>query len=139
MESPGSLREEGPAIVLDTTVALSPTAPRDARRLLADAMPNLPGRELEAAQLLITETIAEGMRHSNLPERTPIHVRLSCDPRRLRVTVEAPGWRVVAPAATLWDEDSSEIGMLVLSYLADRWGVEGGTDAPTVWFELDLR
>jgi hypothetical protein len=56
----------------------------------------------------------------------------------LRIAVEDPGWAAVVPPSTVWDGDAADLGPLLLSYLADRWGVDHGDRSPVVWFELEL-
>ena len=78
------------------------------------------------------------VRHSALPPGTPLHVAITVSSRVLRISVEDPGWEVFVPPSTVWEGDAADLGLLLLSYLADRWGVEHGRRSPIVWFELDL-
>jgi anti-sigma regulatory factor (Ser/Thr protein kinase) len=131
--------EDGPTIVLDAAVPLSGMAPRAFRELLAESLSfALEERPLESAQLLLSEVLSMSVRHSALPPGTPVHVGITVGPRVLRVTVEDPGWEAIAPPTTVWDGDAADLGLLLLSYLADRWGVDHGRRSPLVWFELEL-
>jgi len=132
------LDEQDLTITLEAAVPLSPLAPRAARAFLADGLRGVPERELESAQLLLSEVLSMSVRHSALPPDTPIHFSIAVSSQVLRVAVEDPGWETVAPPSTVWEGDAADLGPLLLSYLADRWGVEHGHRSPVVWFELDL-
>ena len=132
------LHDDHLAITFDAAVPLCSLAPGAARAFLADGLNGVPERELESAQLLLSEVLSMSVRHSALPPETPIHFSVLLGPRTLRVAVEDPGWEAVAPPTTAWEGDAADMGFLLLSYLADRWGVEHGHRCPVVWFELDL-
>jgi anti-sigma regulatory factor (Ser/Thr protein kinase) len=120
----------------DLAIPLSPLAPRAARAALADG--GIPGPALGDVQLLVSELVSNSVRHSNLPPETPIHVKLLADESTVRVEVEDPGWGFAAAPARTEGNDEGGWGLFVLSYLADRWGVERGHNATRVWFEVDL-
>jgi anti-sigma regulatory factor (Ser/Thr protein kinase) len=131
--------EDDPTIVLDAAVPLSGMAPRAFRELLTESLSSvLDDRALESARLLLSEVLSMSVRHSALPPGTPVHVGISVRPRLLRITVEDPGWEAIAPPTTVWDGDAADLGLLLLSYLADRWGVDHAQRSPLVWFELEL-
>jgi hypothetical protein len=126
-------------VTLQAAVQLSPLAPRAVREFLGDSLGGLlEERPLESAQLLLSEVVSMSVRHSALPPGTPVHIDVTVNSDVLRITVEDPGWEAVAPPSTVWDGDAADLGPLLLSYLADRWGVAHGHRSPLVWFELDL-
>jgi anti-sigma regulatory factor (Ser/Thr protein kinase) len=133
------IRNDDVSITFEAAVPLSPLAPRAARAFLAESLRGLPERQIESAQLLLSEILSMSVRHSALPPDTPVHVVVNLGSRLLRIAVEDPGWEAVPPPTTVWDGDAADLGLLLLSYLADRWGVERGRRSPFVWFELDLR
>ncbi|MFL5735789.1 MAG: ATP-binding protein [Actinomycetota bacterium] len=132
------IRNDDLTLAFEAAVPLSPLAPRAARVFLADSLPLLEERSLESAQLLLSEVLSMSVRHSALPPDTPIYIAVTLGSDVLRISVEDPGWEAVAPPATAWEGDAADLGSLLLSYIADRWGVDHGRRSPLVWFELDL-
>lgn len=132
------LREDDVTIALEAAVPLSPLAPRAMRAFLEDGLSAVGERPLESAQLLLSEVLSMSVRHSALPPGTPLHVAVTVSSRVLRIAVEDPGWAAVVPPSTVWEGDAADLGLLLLSYLADRWGVDHGNRSPVVWFELEL-
>jgi anti-sigma regulatory factor (Ser/Thr protein kinase) len=123
---------------IDLAIPLSPLAPRAARAALADDAVGVPAPALGDVQLLLSELVSNSVRHSNLPPETPIHVKLLTDERRVRVEVEDQGWGFTAVPTPKESKNEGGWGLFVLSYLADRWGVERHENATRVWFEVDL-
>lgn len=132
------LRDDDVTIALEASVPLSPLAPRAMRAFLEDGLSTVGERPLKSAQLLVSEVLSMSVRHSALPPGTPVHVAITVSSQVLRVAVEDPGWAAVVPPSTVWEGDAADFGMLLLPYLADRWGVDHGDRSPVVWFELEL-
>jgi len=115
-----------------------PDAAARARRLLrqqlAELVPEATRQELE---LLITELVANSVRHGGLGPRDHIRVHIRPTGRSLVVEVADAGPGFVARAATPRDDRTGGFGLYLLDHLATLWGV---TQPPTrVWFELDFR
>ncbi len=126
------LRDDDVTIALEAAVPLSPLAPRAMRALLEDGLSTVGERPLESAQLLLSEVLSMSVRHSTLPPGTPVQVAITVSSRVLRIAVEDPGWATVVPPSTVWEGDAADLGPLLLSYLADRWGVDHGRQSPIV-------
>lgn len=92
------------------------------------------------AELLISELVANCVRHAGLPSGEEISLAIYLDEFRLRVEVADNG-RGFSELGTTGAEDggASGWGLLLVQRLADDWGVE--TDpgvGTTVWFEMPL-
>ena len=84
----------------------------------------------DEAELLLTELIANGVRHA----QSTMQIHLTVEHNRLRAEVrdDSP----LAPQLREADEHGGR-GMLLLNALASSWGVLGHPGAgKTVWFEL---
>ncbi len=86
----------------------------------------------EAARLLVSELVVNGVLHAC----TPVSLSLGLDGSCLRVEVtdgsdEVPVRREHPPSAP------TGRGMMIVDALADRWGVEVADGTKTVWFELE--
>ncbi|HEY6793838.1 MAG TPA: ATP-binding SpoIIE family protein phosphatase [Kineosporiaceae bacterium] len=90
---------------------------------------------VEAARLLLTELIANAVRHGD----GAIRVRLLLPEQRLRVEVEDASERM--PVMRIPEPDADAAGgrgLLLVDTLADGWGVRVDEHAKVVWFELHL-
>ncbi len=119
---------------------LSPTR-RGARlaRLLAAAHLADLGLPSDSAAHVVGELAANAALHGRVPGRD---FRLSLtvrDDKRVRVEVtDTRSDRLPLPADADSDAETGR-GLLIVSALADRWGVERGPDPQkTVWAEVDL-
>jgi anti-sigma regulatory factor (Ser/Thr protein kinase) len=116
-----------------------PEAAAVARRDLARLGRDLDAVELEIVALLMTELIANSVRHAGAGAGGYLRLDIAIGPEWVRVEVRdrGPGF-VPAPR-----EPSAEIGlhwgMHLVAQLADRWQVvaANGTGETLVWFELD--
>jgi len=125
-------------VTKNVVMQLDPT-PRAVKRA-RDAMDSFRGRlsdrTIEDARLLISELVANSLRHASLRPDQPIEISLHLDGRRLRVEVvdEGPGFELHprtldAPPGTGW-------GLFLVAQLASAWGTR--SDGMThVWFELE--
>jgi anti-sigma regulatory factor (Ser/Thr protein kinase) len=89
-------------------------------------------RLIDSARLLVSELVVNAVIHAH----TPADLRLCFNGTVLRVEVSdgsmhAPRRRPYSPTAT------TGRGLMILDAVADHWGVDIGTGAKTVWFELD--
>jgi len=109
----------------------------EARKKIAALAADLPGELREDLQLLVSELVANSLRHAELTEDGWIDLRARVAAQTVRVEVSDPGqgFRHRDRASELSLEDKS--GLWMLDKIADRWGVvrDGATH---VWFETDL-
>ncbi|MGW7088816.1 ATP-binding protein [Streptomyces sp. NPDC054871] len=85
-------------------------------------------------QLCVSELLSNVIRH--LGEGTPVTVRLTGAPGRIRVAVTDPdpcAWPLLRQAGS--DAETGR-GLALLDAVSLRWGVEQGPDSKTVWCEL---
>jgi anti-sigma regulatory factor (Ser/Thr protein kinase) len=88
-------------------------------------------------RLLVTELVANSVRHAGLRPGDEVALRLELDDVRLRVEVRDPG-RGFDPVAVRREPDAEGgRGLLILDAIAHRWGTTT-TPGSTVWFEIDL-
>jgi anti-sigma regulatory factor (Ser/Thr protein kinase) len=119
----------------DVLLALSPDprAARQARRALAEA--HVPEDLEHTVGLLVTELIANSLRHAGLQDhdRVLFAARFVSDMVRVEVHDPGPGFD---------PEDRHDIrgyGLRMVDKLATRWGVDIDDDGTRVWFEIDRR
>jgi two-component sensor histidine kinase len=118
----------------DVLLALppDPRAARQARRALAEA--RIPEELEHTVGLLVTELIANSLRHAGLEEdqRIMVAARFVADLVRVEVHDPGPGF----------DPDTGlsgrGYGLRMVDKLASRWGVEID-EGTRVWFEVDRR
>jgi anti-sigma regulatory factor (Ser/Thr protein kinase) len=109
-----------------------PSSARLARRLARGAMGGCTEPMVETAELLITELIANAVRHAGSP---PI-MRIDVDSGTVRIAVsdtssQAPGIRHTDL------EDEGGRGLLLVESLATSWGWTRTTDGKSIWFTLN--
>jgi anti-sigma regulatory factor (Ser/Thr protein kinase) len=116
-------------------IARDDRAPMIARRALDDIRDDLGAEALEDARLLVTELVANSVRHGR-GER--VHLILEQPaPGRLRCEVVDDGTGFLPLARPVGTRDDGGWGLFLVERLADSWGVfEGSTH---VWFELSSR
>ena len=129
------IEEHHPAAITRRFQPKRSSAPA-ARRELETLLWNLDGSEFETVALLVTELIANSVKHSGTrPGGTVrLDVVLSTDLVRVEVRDEGPGF---SPRARTADSPlESNWGLLLLDEISDRWAVEADPHT-LVWFELD--
>jgi anti-sigma regulatory factor (Ser/Thr protein kinase) len=126
------------AFAVEANVPGGPNAASQARRLVRDELGGrIPADLLPDVALLVTELVANSVRHGGAHAGTELHVRFQGGPRALYVEVQNPDRKtgVVAPRPPDLDGGGG-LGLHIVENVASRWGVHDG--APTaVWFELD--
>ena len=110
----------------------APTAPAVARRIV-DGVERLQPEVAINARLLVSELVANAVRHAN----SMVEVVIRLLPERVRVEVrdnspEPPLQRSPEP------EDESGRGLFLVDTLTHAWGVEAREDGKSVWFEVLL-
>jgi serine/threonine-protein kinase RsbW len=109
-----------------------------ARRLMQHELAGrVPPSVLPDAALLLTELVANGVRHGGAGEGSALHVRFEGRPPALRVEVANPDHvgRTVAPRTPDMSAGGG-LGLHIVERVASRWGVRA-QPRTTVWFELD--
>ena len=121
---PSSVRELG----LPTT----PDAVPAARQLLRDVLVGTPlERRLHDGELALSELVTNAVLHG----RDPLRVRLVLGPQGLRA--EVADANPVSPSFSMLDQTAvTGRGLLLISAVSDRWGVEPSSTGKVVWFEL---
>ena len=121
---------------LHQDIPLSLRAPTEARHALDELAAALPSKVLEDLRLIVTELVANSVKHSGLRQGESIALRVQASPERVHVEVAdvAGGFSPVARHPGVFS-DSGGWGLYLLDRLADRWGKVPGDG---VWAEVDL-
>jgi anti-sigma regulatory factor (Ser/Thr protein kinase) len=124
---------------LDVSLPCDSRAAALARRALSSWRHALEPDLLEDVELLVSELIANSVRHSG-PHSRPdaIHLRASAAHGQVRVEVVDPGEGF---SHVMREPDPMQIGgrgLFLVDVLADRWGIES-EPSTCVWFELARR
>jgi anti-sigma regulatory factor (Ser/Thr protein kinase) len=126
------------AFSVEADVRGGPRAASRARRLLRRELTGrVPPHVLSDVALLLTELVANGVRHGGADERAELHLRFERGPRGLRVEVANPNHTHAAVATRRPDMlGGGGLGLHIVDRVASRWGV---SEEPrtAVWFELD--
>ena len=109
-----------------------PSAARRARHRLHEA--RLPEDLSHTVDLLVTELVANAVRHANLQPDQEIFFAARFAGDHIRVEVADPGPGFDVDEATR----GKGFGLRMVDKLASRWGVETH-DGTRVWFEVDRR
>jgi anti-sigma regulatory factor (Ser/Thr protein kinase) len=123
---------------LEADVRGGPQAAARARRLMQAELGGwLPSHVLSDAALLLTELVANGVRHGGAVAGEALHVRFERRPRALHVEVEnpdhTPGRIGLRPPDLI---GGGGLGLHIVERVASRWGVRE-KPRTAVWFELD--
>ncbi len=102
-----------------------------ARHAVRDLVPG----DSDVAQLLVTEMVANAVRHVGVAE---LLVRAAVTVAGLRVEVVDASPVLPTPSLTPSDDQESGRGLLLLDALARTWGVQPENGGKCVWFELEL-
>jgi serine/threonine-protein kinase RsbW len=93
----------------------------------------------DVTRLLVSEAVTNAVLHSSSGDaggRFTVEYELS--DRRLRVEVRDGGGATGPRRRVHHLESITGRGLELFDALSDRWGVDGGANGRTVWFELDL-
>lgn len=112
-------------------------APALARAGIRGTTKELPERVAADLALLVTEVVANAVKHATTSVGDEIVIRVYVDDRvRVEVDDRGPGFDAADPvepdsaAASGW-------GLYLLDSLSAAWGVESSDGKTTVWFELE--
>ncbi|WP_028059717.1 ATP-binding protein [Candidatus Solirubrobacter pratensis] len=113
-------------------------APGHARRVLADHLAShLPAGLLGDLQLLVTEIVANSVRHGGVGEDGKLDLRVSVGDRHVRVELRDTGIQADPRLRTPDFTGGGGFGMVLVSRISERWGVEHEPNV-VMWFELAL-
>lgn len=120
---------------LSLALAPSDRAPAEAREALWPLSGRLDGATFETLRLLITELVANSVRHGDLSPDDLIRLRVSLDADRVRAEVREPGKGFDTDFSPAPREEGG-LGLFLVDRFARRWEMcsDGET---TVWFELE--
>ena len=123
---------------VEADVPGGPKAASRARRLVRDELSGrVPAAVLPDVTLLVTELVANGVRHGGAHAGTALHLSIERRQAALHVEVHnpdhAPGAVGMRPPNL---EGGGGLGLHIVERVASRWGVRVGRGT-AVWFELD--
>jgi anti-sigma regulatory factor (Ser/Thr protein kinase) len=126
------------AFSVEADVRGGPRAASRARRFMRQELGGrIPGHLLSDVALLLTELVANGVRHGGADDGAALRVRLEGRPPMLLVEVEnpdhAPGRVSMRPPDLA---AGGGLGLHIVERVASRWGVRE-RPRTAVWFELD--
>jgi anti-sigma regulatory factor (Ser/Thr protein kinase) len=123
---------------VEADVSGGPSAAARARRLVeTELIGRLPRPLVDDVALLVTELVANGVRHGGAGVDSSLRLLLEGGQPGLHVEVMNPDHQGGAPARRSADlERGGGIGLNLVEKLASRWGVRS-VPATAVWFELD--
>ena len=127
------------AFSVEADVRGGPNAASRARTLMRNELSGrVPGHVLPEVALLLTELVANGVRHGGADERAALHLRFEGRPPALHVEVANPDRRAGRRrrrGGPTWTGGGG-LGLHIVERLASRWGVRDDRRT-AVWFELD--
>jgi anti-sigma regulatory factor (Ser/Thr protein kinase) len=128
----------GPPRALHLRLPGGPAAPSSARAALAEFFSGLASDTRFAADLLLSEVVANGVVHGGAGPADALIVSAVLNEEALRVDVAdgGEGFEAAVDPTRGTEEDLGGRGLHLIDGLARRWGVRDGGRA--VWFELGL-
>jgi anti-sigma regulatory factor (Ser/Thr protein kinase) len=114
-------------------IAGGPEAAARARRAIAGLRADLDPSLLETLRLLVTELVANSVRHADADAVT---LKVVVGPRAVLTEVTDPGPGFDPASTGTPRADHSGWGLFLVERLAKRWGVTRAGQATRVWFEL---
>ena len=123
---------------VEANVPGGPKAASRARRLVRDELSGrVPDAVLSDVALLVTELVANGVRHGGAHDGAELHVRFEGRPAALHVEVLNANNGAAAVGLRAPDLiGGGGLGLHIVERVASRWGVREGRRT-AVWFELD--
>jgi len=118
---------------VELQLAAEPVAASRARRFVLDVLHQRGAESLsEVAELLVSELVTNALLHA----RSAMTVRVSEDPKRVRVEVTDAS-PVVPHRSGYGAEATTGRGLELVDALSSRWGAALRAPGKVVWFELD--
>ena len=123
---------------LRVVIAGGDKAAGHARRVLAERLSAaLPAGVLGDLQLLVTEIVANSVRHGGVGEDGEIDLRVDVRGERVRVEMRDTGIQADPQLRTPDLGGGGGFGMLLVSRMSERWGVDHEPNV-VMWFEIAL-
>jgi serine/threonine-protein kinase RsbW len=123
---------------LRVVIAGGDKAAGHARRVLAERLSAaIPAGVLADLQLLVTEIVANSVRHGGVGEDGEIDLRVDVSDERVRVEMRDTGIQADPQLRTPDLGGGGGFGMLLVSRMSERWGVDHEPNV-VMWFELAL-
>jgi anti-sigma regulatory factor (Ser/Thr protein kinase) len=125
-------------LVRTLEIAATAAAPTEARQWL-DSIPELRplGQDAFDMRLLVTELVANSVRHAGLGLDDRITVMLELCETRVHIEVRDAGAGFAFPLRSQTNSIEGGRGLQIVAAIASRWGIER-SDPIAVWFEIDL-
>ncbi len=122
----------------EVAIPLGVQAPAVARSVVADRLAEqVAPCVLETALLLVSELVANSVRHSGVPEGEDVVVRVDLWRDGCRLEVEDPGRDGVIAPQPQDLRNGGGMGLNLVQMLSERWGVVRAAGGPTrVWAQL---
>jgi serine/threonine-protein kinase RsbW len=113
---------------------------RTARERLRQALQDsCPGARVDDARVVVSELVANALRHARPLEDHTLAVGWRVQPDALRVSVTDGGSSTSRPAPRRpGDLATGGRGLKIVQALASRWGVDADDSRTTVWAELPM-
>ncbi|HWM10117.1 MAG TPA: ATP-binding protein [Solirubrobacteraceae bacterium] len=126
------------AFSVETDIPGGPQAAWRAREIARRELEHrVAGPLVDDVALLLTELVANGVRHGGGVEGTELRIRLESRPPALHVEVVNPDHALVRIGPRDPDLDGGGgLGLHIVDRVSNRWGVRDGPPV-AVWFELD--
>ena len=122
---------------VEADVPGGPHAASRARRLVREELiGRIPDEVMPDLELLLTELVANGVRHGGAGVDSPLHLSLESRPPALYVEVINPDHNGVVGKRTPDLDGGGGLGLHIVELIASRWGVRY-EPRTAVWFELD--
>jgi anti-sigma regulatory factor (Ser/Thr protein kinase) len=115
-----------------------PEACMAARQAVVACDGQLPAAVRHDVLLLVTELVANAVRHAGVGPDRSLGVEFRFWPRRVRVEVVDPGGHFARVHPRPRTADPGGWGLVLVERIAARWGVGHGASGTRVWFEVEF-
>jgi anti-sigma regulatory factor (Ser/Thr protein kinase) len=115
-----------------------PEACMAARDAVAACDGQLPAGVRHDVLLLVSELVANAVRHAGVGPDQYLRVEFRRWPRRVRVEVIDPGGQFAPVRSRPIDDEPGGWGLVLVERIAARWGVGHGAPGNRVWFEVEV-
>jgi anti-sigma regulatory factor (Ser/Thr protein kinase) len=125
--------------MVETVMDAHADAALKARERLGELLATLEPNTQAEVRLVVTELVANAVKHGSVADDDQIHVRAVCDDHAVLVEVSdrgpGPDARLIAP------EDPGEFsthgrGLMIVDRIAHRWGIRHAGQRTFVWAEI---